>query len=57
MVEVIDERMGKLSLLWRNKLESFSILNMLNSSNLLQVSQSYNIQVAYMLDVQLLGLG
>ena len=57
MVEVIDERMGKLSLLLRNKLESFSILNMLNSSNLLQVSQSYNTQVAYMLDLQLLGLG
>ena len=57
MVEVIDERMGKLSLLWRNKLKSFSILNMLNSSNLLQVSQSYSIHVAYTLDLQLLGLG
>ena len=52
MVEVIDERMGKLSLLWRNKLKSFSILNMLNSSNLLQVCQSYGIQVAYTLDLQ-----
>ena len=26
MAEVIEERMGKLSLLWRNKLKSFSIL-------------------------------